>query len=167
MTAADQSRGATVRRIDWSAAVLAGVIVGIGFAGLEMILSVLLFRGLVARQVRMTAAIILGEEVLASTANFDLRILLAALAVHLALSIVYAIVLAWLILHLRFGAAEVVGLGFGLVLYLVNFYALAHFFPWFREERNWLSVVTHLAFGVIAALEYKAFARRRKEAGVG
>lgn len=181
------SRRAT-RTIDWKAAALAGLIAGIGFVALEVLLNVFLFRGLVARLARMTVAVFLGEEVLAPssvldlepttavvagedvllpTAGTDPKILLMAFAVHLALSIVYAVILAWLIVRFRFGAAMWVGLAFGLVLYLFHFHALAEVYPWFREERGWVSVVMHLVFGGIVALEYKAFASRRKEAGAG
>ncbi|HUE97197.1 MAG TPA: hypothetical protein VMN39_11080 [Longimicrobiaceae bacterium] len=154
------------RKIDWSAAIVAGVIAGAGFAGLEMLLNVLLLRGLLPQQVRMTAAIVLGDGVLAPDVAFDLRLLLIALAVHFALSIVFAIVLAALILRLQVGAAELIGLAFGLLLYVVNFYVLVGIFPWFREERNWVSIVCHLLFGVLAALLYKAFASRAEELGL-
>jgi hypothetical protein len=101
--------------------------------------------------------------VLPSEATFDLGMILAALAVHLALSAVYGVVLAWIILRLDFGAAELVGLAFGIVLYVVNFYGFSTIFPWFEEGRNWVALVTHLAFGGITALEYKALARPKKE----
>lgn len=144
---------------------LAGAIGGAGFVGIEALLDVLLLRGALARQVRMTAAILLGEEVLPSETAFDLDVILVALGVHLTLSVAYGIVLAWLILRLNVAAAELVGLGFGLLLYLVNFYGFSEIFPWFLEERNWVSLVTHLAFGGVVALEYKLLARRRKETG--
>jgi hypothetical protein len=151
------------RRIELRAAVLAGLVAGAGFAALDVLLNVMLFRGPVADQVRMTAAILLGEGVLSPGTAFDLPILLTALGVHFALSVVFAIVLAWIILRLTAGPAEVVGLAFGLLLYGVNFFILVEFFPWFREQRGWVPMLTHVAFGGIAALEYKAFARREAE----
>src|SRR5688572_3747310 len=141
------------RKIDWSAALLAGVIGGAAFVVVEFVLDLALLQGAFGRQIRMTAAIVLGEDVLPSEATFDLGMILAALAVHLALSAVYGVVLAWIILRLDFGAAELVGLAFGLVLYLVNFYGFSAFFPWFEEGRHWVALVTHLAYGGITALE--------------
>jgi len=64
------SRRAT-RTIDWKAAALAGLVAGLGFLAIEAFLSLLLFRGLVARLARMTAAVLLGEQVLAPTSVFD------------------------------------------------------------------------------------------------
>lgn len=154
---------APARHIDWGAAALAGVIGGAAFVGLELILDLLLVRGAFARQVRMTAAILLGDDVLPSVSGFHMGVILAAIGVHLAFSAAYGLILAWLILRLEVAAAEVVGLGFGLALYLVNFYGFSEIFPWFREERGWASILTHLVFGGVAAIEYKAFARRRKE----
>ena len=57
-------------------------------------------------------------------ATFDPGILMMAMVVHLALSVLFALVLALMIARLGFGAALAVGAAFGLGLYLINFYGM-------------------------------------------
>jgi hypothetical protein len=71
------------------------------------------------------------------------------------MSIIYAIILAFIVNRFGLGIAVIIGLGFGLMLYLVNFYGFTAVFPWFAMARNWISIFSHLMFGVIAALVYK------------
>jgi tetrahydromethanopterin S-methyltransferase subunit E len=163
MAVSRAERRAEKRTIDWRAATLAGLIAGAAFLGIELIFDLLALRGPLATQVRMTAAIVMGEGALA--AGFNLPVILVALTIHLLLSITFAVILAWVILRLEFMAAEIVGLTFGLALYLVNYHGFAEIYPWFQDHRGWLPVVTHLVFGGLAALEYKAFANPRTERG--
>jgi hypothetical protein len=117
---------------------LTGGIGGAGFVGIEVLLDVLLLPGALARQARMTAAILLGEEVGPGETAFDLDVILVALGVHLTLSTIHGVVFVWLILRLNVATAEIVGLGFGLLLYLVNFYA---FRP--KEHRCLTTLTSH------------------------
>ncbi len=54
------------------------------------------------------------------------------------------------------GLAVVGGIVYGLLIYVVNFYGMTAFFPWFAEARNWVSVFSHALFGAVLALVYKA-----------
>jgi uncharacterized membrane protein YagU involved in acid resistance len=139
--------------IDLKAAVLAGVVAGLVFLVLEMALLPLLGIG-VWEPVRMIGAIVLGTEVLPPPATFSFGIFVVAMLVHLVLSIVYAFILSAIIRGRTQGVALAVGIVFGLVLYLVNFYAFTSVYPWFAEARNWVTLVAHLAFGLVAALIY-------------
>lgn len=163
----DEATGPPARQIDWKAAIIAGLVAGAALAAVGMILNLAVLGGLDVQQIRMTAAVVLGDRVLSPEARFDTPILLAAVAVHFALSILFTAVLAALVLRLKVGAAELIGLVFGFLLYAVNFYVLVELFPWFREGRGWIAIVSHLVFGLVAVLEYKAFANRRKELGLG
>lgn len=152
------SRHARSAAIDWSAAVWAGVIAGAIFMVLEMVMVPLFLGGSPWAPPRMIAAIGMGRDVLPPPAAFDLGILMAAMVIHLILSVLFAIVLALIIARLGFGAALAVGALFGLALYLVNFYGLTAVFPWFAMARNWVSIFTHVAFGLIAAWVYARLA---------
>lgn len=153
-------------RVDWSAAIWAGVIAGAVFMMLEMIM-VPMFMGMPAwAPPRMIAAIAMGKDVLPPPATFDATILMVAMLVHFPLSIVYAIILAWIVSRLDFGVALAVGAVFGLVLYLINFYGMTAVFPWFADARNWVSIFAHIAFGLVAAWAYKGLASRAEERGV-
>jgi uncharacterized membrane protein YagU involved in acid resistance len=141
------------------AAVVAGLVAGIVFLMVEMLL-VPLVGGSPWGPPRMMAAMVMGTEVLPPPASFDLGIMMVAMIIHFVLSIAFAVVLGLIIHRMERGAATIVGLGYGLALYLVNFYLFTAVFPWFANARNWVTVVTHLLFGALAALIYHALAHR-------
>lgn len=150
--------------IDWRAAVLAGLFSGFVFLILELIMVPVFMGGSPWGPPRMIAAIAMGEGVLPPPASFDLGVVLVAMLVHFPLSIVYAIVLAFLIHRMDMGVALGAGAVFGLALYLINFYGLTAVFPWFAEGRNWVSIFAHIVFGLAAAWAYKSWAHRQAAA---
>ena len=140
------------------AGAVAGLIAGAVFMMMEM--------GLVAMAgdspwgpPRMFAAIVMGEGVLPPPATFDLMVLMAAMAVHFMLSIVIGVGFA--LVARRFGLvmAVVAGAVVGLGLYVVNFYGFTAIFPWFAMARNTISIVSHIAFGVVLGLSYRMLAK--------
>ncbi|MEW6612579.1 MAG: hypothetical protein AB1409_07560 [Pseudomonadota bacterium] len=145
----------------WNSAVGAGIIAGIVFLVLEMLLVPLFVPGTTPwTPVRMVGAIALGQDALPPPHTFSLTVFLAAALVHFALSIIYALIGAYLIFRLDTWAALLVGVVGGLLTYYVNFYGFTGLFPWFAEARNWISILTHIAFGVSGAWAYKELAKR-------
>lgn len=140
------------------AGALAGLIAGAVFMMMEM--------GLVAMAgdspwgpPRMIAAIVMGEGVLPPPATFDLMILMAAMAVHLMLSIVIGVGFALVARRYGLVMAVVAGAVLGLGLYIVNFYGFTAIFPWFAMARNMISIMSHIAFGAVLGLSYRMLAR--------
>src|SRR5688572_8769041 len=84
--------------VDWRAAIGAGVAAGLMFMLLQMALRGLLIDGgglwVFPRYV---AAMVMGEGVLPPPANFDLAASLVSLIIHFMLSILYALILAFII----------------------------------------------------------------------
>jgi hypothetical protein len=111
------------------------------------------------RDARFAAAIILGQEVLPPPATLDWQVMLIATGIHIGLSILYAIVLSWLIRSLTLKASLIAGGLFGLGLFTVNMYGFVSIFPWFVETRDWITIAAHIVFGISAAAVYKVFAR--------
>lgn len=149
-------------RIEWRPVIWSGLIAGAIFLVLELIM-VPLFLGMPPwAPVRMIAAIVLGRDVLPPPATFDIGIFLAAALVHFPLSIIYALIHALMLERWPMNTAMALLAGgvFGLVLYLVNFYGFTAVFPWFAEARNWVSILVHIAFGVVAAWAYGALRTR-------
>lgn len=145
-------------RIDWKAAIWAGIIAGLVFLMVEMLL-VWLVQGMSPwAPPRMMAAMVLGPGILPPPADFSLVATMTAMMIHFPLSIVYALVLGWAVHRLDMGMALLVGAAFGLIaVYAVNFYLIAPMaFPWFVEARNWISVLAHVIFGVVLAGAYVA-----------
>lgn len=103
------------------------------------------------RDARLTAALLMGPAVLPppSTAQWD--ILLVATLIHFALSVAYAVIPAYLASRLRTGPALLAGAVYGVLIYVVNLYGFTVFFPWFAVARDWVTLVTHIVFGVVLA----------------
>ena len=112
------------------------------------------------RDARLTAAVILGADVLPppSTPRWD--ILLAATLIHFALSIAYALIPAALVGRLTTRTAIVGGALYGVAIYAVNMYGFTLLFPWFAVARDWVTLATHLVFGIALARGCVLFARK-------
>lgn len=146
--------------LDAKAAVWAGLIAGIVFVVLEMLMVPIFLGGSPWGPPRMIAAIAMGRDVLPPPATFDFGILAVAVLIHLVLSVLLAFVFALLAKGRSLGAAIGIGIVFGLVLYGLNFYVMTAVFPWFAEARNWVSIFAHAMFGLVLGWAYHAFARK-------
>jgi hypothetical protein len=144
-----------MEKLNVKAAVWAGIIAGLIFLVLEMVMVPLFLDGAAWGPPRMIGAIILGKDVLPPPASFDLGVVMVAIVLHLILSIIYAIIIGYIVKSMSFGKAIAVGAVIGLVIYFVNFYLMTALFPWFAMARNWVSAFSHVSFGVGAAWAYK------------
>jgi hypothetical protein len=139
----------------WRAALTASVSGGLVFA-LMYIALMWAVRGVSPWvPVRMIAAIVLGPVVLSAPDTFDVLVVLAAILLHGMLSIVYGVVLLLLLPAADTTWSIVVGGLYGLALYYINFYGFTAFSPWFMEERDAVSLVSHFVFGAVVAWAYK------------
>lgn len=146
--------------LDWAAAGWAGLIAGIAFVLAETTLTSLFTGGPDADAVRRIAAIALGETVLPPPTPFTALVFVAAMSVHLPLSLLYARILAALVRGLDAGRAAAAGASFGAILYAVNYYVFTEIFPWFAPARGWITLTSHVVFGVLAAWTYVELAGR-------
>src|ERR1700681_300640 len=146
--------------IHWRSAALAGIAagvvatvaqIGLWWAASEP-LPAMLFR-----DARLTAAIVIGRQVLPPPATFDWSIMLVATLVHFALSIAYGLTLSVFISRLSTPLSLLAGAAFGLFLYAINMYGFTFVFPWFAATRDGITAATHVVFGVVAAAVYKAW----------
>ncbi len=145
--------------INWKAAIIAGIVAGAIFMILEMILVPLVGGGSPWGPPRMIAAIGMGKEVLPPPGDFALMPVMVAMVIHFILSIIFAVILAFIIQRFSLGLAILIGAIFGLLLYFVNFYGFTAVFPWFAMARNAISIFSHIVFGAAAAWIYKAIAK--------
>jgi len=150
---------------DWKAGAWAGVIAGLAFLMLEMVL-VWMARGQSPwGPPHMMAAMVLGKEVLpppGTWAPFDLKIMMTAMMIHFPVSIVYGLIGAWLVHRFDWTGALMIGAALGLAIYIVNFYMVAPVaFPWFVMGRNWIGAFSHIMFGAILGGVYIALRRPR------
>lgn len=147
--------------MNWRAAVLAGIAAGIAATVVQVMLWALFQQPLpemLYRDARLAAAIILGSEVLPPPASFAASVFAVAMLVHVALSIVYGLIVAALIARRHLGAALLIGAAFGAVLFALNMYGFTAVFPWFEVARDWITFAAHIAFGISAAGVYRGLA---------
>lgn len=156
-------------QLDWRAAVLSGVIAGAVFLMLGALLMAVTAGASLLEPPRMVAAIILGRGALQSAQPYSVGNVLAAFVVHFSLAIVLALVLGLIMTSFKLdssmGMASLTGGAFAVTVYLINFYGMTRFFPWFAEARNWASVFAHIAFGIVAANLYMRLERNPSHRG--
>ena len=138
------------------AAVQAGLIAGLVFMMMEMVLVATVGGGSPWGPPRMIGAIALGKDVLPPPATFDAGVFVVAMMIHFVLSVVLAFLFVAVASRMRLSrtAFILVGAAFGLLVYLVNFYILTAVFPWFAGARGWITLLSHLAFGAVLAWAY-------------
>jgi uncharacterized membrane protein YagU involved in acid resistance len=143
---------------DWSAAAWAGIIAGAVFMMLEMGMVWMLMGESPWAPPHMIAAMALGKDVLpppGTYAPFDMKILVTAMMIHFPLSVVYGLVIGWLVHRFDWIGGLAIGVLFGVAIYIVNFYLIAPMmFPWFQMAQNWISAFSHAMFGAVAGGAY-------------
>lgn len=158
MSAVDAADAPSARPV-WTAALAAGAIASIAFLVLELLLLPLVASMSPWTAIRMIAAIPLGQGVLPPPATFDPLIFTVALLLHIALSLLYALLFVRLLWRLSASSFLLAGVAFGIMLYIVNFHVFTLVFPWFAELRGVPSLVVHAVFGLMVAWIYIAFSR--------
>lgn len=138
--------------IDWSAAVWAGVIAGALFLLVNLFFSPV---GNAWVMLRLFASVVLGQGILAPPPTFDLSALVVGLLVHFVLSILYTLLIAYVVHRGGLISGVIGGALLGLALYSINFYTLTLLYPWFFAMRSTVFVATHLLFGALAGGIYE------------
>ena len=150
----------TLRQVmDWRAAVIAGLLAGALTMLFWMILWSVVTAGSIWTPFHQTAALLLGENVLTPSQTIDFQVVLAGTVTHLFLSVLYTIILAFIIHRWGLIVGIVGGALYGLSLYLINYLTFSAFFPWFYPLQSWMMVVGHVFFGALAGGLYEALER--------
>ena len=150
------------RAPDWVAAAVSGFVAGAVLMVLELVWSVVSGES-PWRVSNMIAAITMGPDVMQST-GFHIGAVVTALLTHYVLGIVFGMILATIVASFNFdsspGLVLTVGGVFGFVLYLLNFYGMSAFFPWFAKMRDWGTLWGHVIFGMTVAYMYWQLEKR-------
>jgi len=142
--------------VDWSSAIWAGLIGGTVFLIFNLLLSPILLGGNAWVQIRLIASIVMGPEILAPPATFHTGALVAALICHYALSVGFALLVAYVVHRWGLIVGIVGGAVLGLFLYAINFYSVTYFFPQFFPMRGAAMLLSHLLFGAVVGGLYEA-----------
>ena len=136
----------------------AGVMAGVASTLIEILLWLIFtddFPGILYRDARLAAAMVLGRSVLLPPATFGAGVMLMATLIHFVISITCAVLLALLTARLDTIPAPLAGIGFGVALYVVNLYGFTAIFPWFAQARGWITLIAHGVFGLTAISVYR------------
>ena len=117
------------------------------------------------RDARLTAAILMGPDVLPPPASLSWKVMIVATFIHFLISIGYSMILARLIFRRDTLFSLLLGAIFGGGVYGINMYGFTVIFPWFSMARDWITFFTHIAFGISLAASYKWFARMDRTLG--
>jgi hypothetical protein len=149
--------------INWTAALYAGIAAGIIATMAQIVLWWAVsdsLPGIMFRDARLAAAIVLGPEILPMQVAFDWPAMIVATLIHFSLSVIYSMILAVFIVRYSMAVSIFVGIEFGFILFGVNMYGFTLVFPWFEEARDWITLVAHIVFGIVAAAVYRVLSMR-------
>lgn len=141
--------------VDWRAAIQAGVISGLLFFLLNILLLPVAMGGTAGIVVRYLASVLLGKNVLPPSDSSGFGALVAALLATLVLAVVYSCVIAFVIHRGGIITGILGGALLGLALYMINFYSLTLIFPWLYVLTGWTSAFNHIVFGALAGGIYE------------
>jgi hypothetical protein len=145
------------RVLDWHAAVLSGLISGIIF----ILLNLLIIPGFLEQDIwimiRDIASIFLGEEHLTNPPVFDPKVFILVVIIHFSFSALFAFLIAYIIYRWGLLVGIIGGAFLGLGVYGIDLYVLSYFSPWFEFIKSWPLMVSHIIFGASAGGIYELF----------
>lgn len=155
----DQETSRFRQIMDWRAAIIAGILAGALTMLLWVILLALTTGGSVWAPFHHVAAILLGQSVLTPSQTINPQVVLTGTVIHLFLSVLYSVILAFIIHRWGLWVGIIGGAFFGLALYVINYYTFTTLYPWFFPLRGWIALVGHVFFGAAAGGIYEGLER--------
>jgi len=138
--------------IRWNRAIEAGLIVGA--------ITFLVSRGIPWVGSGAIDPAIMGREISPGKTPSGL-FFLSVMALHMVVSVLYALIIAPIVHGFRHWMAGVVGGVVGLVLYFINYAIAGMVMDLSGAQREWPSIALHIIFGIVCAETYKGLVRRR------
>lgn len=142
---------------DWNAAFKSGIIAGAIFFLSNIFIVPLILGGNMWIIIRLFASIFAGETILAPPSSFNIAALIISFSTTIIFAIFFTLLIAFVLHKWGLLVGIIGGALFGLCIYLVNFYSLSYFFPWFFALSSWPFVLTHILFGAAAGGFYEFF----------
>jgi cbb3-type cytochrome oxidase subunit 3 len=135
----------------------AGLLAGVAAFALLQFLGMVIYDESTWKLPRMIAAMVRGPSALEPDDEFDAALVLIAMVLFFALSMLYSLALAALLSDSprRYGA--LMGIASGIALYHANFYGFTAIFPWFASHRTIDTLVVHAFFGLLIVKTYWLF----------
>ena len=130
---------------------LAGLAAGTVFLILTLLLSAIIEGAAALGPPRIIGGLVMGQDASGLTTGFILVTVLG----HFVLSLLFTYILSLIVYRFDRSRAALVGAVYGLGLYLLSFYIMSTAFPWFAAYRGTGTLLTHVGFGMTAALVFK------------
>ncbi len=151
-------------RIDPVMVLIAGLAAGTIATLVQLVLWWLVdvpLRETILRDIHLTAALVMGVNILSPMPAMAWDIFLVAMLIHAALSVFYALLPAYWVEKWPSATSTTIGVIYGLAIFLVNLYGFTILFPWFEVTRDWITLLAHLAFGLVLVKTCRLWAARR------
>lgn len=144
--------------MDWRAAVLAGLVAGLVFLLFQLIATSIVLGESPWIVLNQIAAIVLGPAGLVDSFALNPAAFILGLLIHFLFSILFTLLLAFIIHRWGLAVGIIGGALFGLALYGLNYYAFARLFTltWFSGMRSAYVILAHIVFGAVAGGVYEA-----------
>lgn len=156
------------RMPDWLAAAVAGFLGGAAVIVLEFFWSIMVLNESPWRPTHKIAALVMGPGALEQMSDFSFWIVATALVLHYVLGATMGMILGAVMAPFRFdssvGMEAIIGVAFGIVAYVWNFYVMTAVFPWFVSERGSGPLLANLLFGAVTAIVYGMLKRPTQDA---
>ena len=150
---------ANTRTIDWSYAIVAGIVAMIVFAIVEMAFSWASRGAPPLSPLVVFGTATLNALVPSAHPGGGIKTVIVGVACLFVLGAVSGIVLAYLVDRVGMAGAALVGLVFGLAMFALDMYAIARVLPALIELRDWMSALAYAIQGILAAALYKVMTR--------
>ncbi len=106
---------------------------------------------------------VLGPETLGAGTGFGLGITITAIALHYLLSILAALLIAFVVHRWGIIGGTIGGAILGAAIYLINMYTFTSFFPWVFSMDHEIFLTMHIIFGAATGALYEIMERDEYE----
>ena len=100
---------------------------------------------------------ILGKGVLPPPSGFHLTALVVSIISVLIISLLFTLLVSYIIHRGGIITGIIAGALFGIALYFVNYYTFSMFFPWLYALNTPVTLLNHIILGILAGGLYETF----------
>jgi hypothetical protein len=150
-----------LRRFDVVACLLTGLLGGTLYLLLILFWIPLWDGGTPGIMLRWAASFAMGGEILAPPSTFGWDVLAYAVGSFWLAGVVFALIVNFILHGVNEWLGLLGGMGFGLILYGIDFYYFDAYYPWLIASRSTAMVITYIVFGGFVGYVYHVIAARR------
>ncbi|MGH7885844.1 MAG: hypothetical protein ACRENO_09135 [Thermodesulfobacteriota bacterium] len=143
--------------VDWNATLISGVISGVVFYLLNLFLIPYVYGGTYLTVIRYISSVFLGERILPPPATFDLTALIVSLVFIILLSLIFTLIVSYVLHKGGIITGIIGGAIFGVAFYYIFFNSLTLFYPWLYSLKNEMTLINFTILGILSGGLYETF----------